>query len=223
VDATTLADRVHHVPPPLRELAGAPRADLSDRAGRSARRAVQLSKRVRARLEREWARLRTPAVGADHLSVFQLLDGRPIDVVVSLAPPSDVQARLDDLVANDGSGVGIVRVGRNEESTATTFSPRGLTSGLAPALLDRIPDWGRAFVVAGSAAARRLSVGQLAGCEVFAVVDGPVDPTPVERGLRHSVAWRQADEEMRARVEAALASRRMRVWQRTRPDGTVTG
>ncbi|WP_374976584.1 glycosyltransferase [Microbacterium trichothecenolyticum] len=222
LNATMLADRVHHVPPPLRELTGAPRSGLGDRAGRMVRRTVQLGKRVRARLYREWTRLRTPTAGADHLSVFQLLDGRSLDVVISLAPPAAVQVRLDDLVANDGSGVGIVRLGRTEEATAgTTFSPRGFSCGLAPGLLDRIPDWGRGFVVAGAAAACRLSVGQLGGCEVFAVVESPVDRTPVERELGQSDAWREADDEMRERIVAALANHRTRVWQRTRPDGTV--
>ncbi|MET0886392.1 MAG: hypothetical protein ABWX92_08070, partial [Mycetocola sp.] len=216
-----LADPSLH--PTRRTVAASARstsAALGTRASLSSSRFVT---RARRRAAREWSKLLGSDTTPNRLSALQLLQGRHVDTVVLLLVPNGTADEVESLVDNDPSGLTLVRIGRAGPPVhGNGFSPRGLRSGIDPAILRQVPEWGRSLVIASRMGASMVRAEHLVHTDLVVILGDDAAETGIEYLLGTGSEWRLASDDLTAHLTEALAQPRATVWERTAAHGETT-
>lgn len=162
-------------------------------------------------------RLATPRRDPEIGSLFQLVAGEGIDVVVTvLLEDAETQHHLDRLVAADPTGATLCRIGRDTATASpATWGAYGRAPGVSPPALSRLPLLGSSIVVAGPRGGALLELSHLAGCRMLVLedADGP-GHARITAELGRSGAWAPAEDQVVGAVRQALRPRRrVAVWR----------
>ncbi|SDR72258.1 glycosyltransferase family protein [Agrococcus carbonis] len=213
------AARVAAMPDPTRATAqsvGARAGRTSASRGRGAAAAARhLLARARRRATREAAALLGRDAPPDRASLFQVLEGRPIDAVLLLMVDDGIARRIEALGSRDPWPLEIVRLGRAVSGPARDgFVPWGHRSGVERAVLRSVPSWGTSMVVTTRAGMGHLELADLASTRIVVVVPGGAPETDAERRLRARDDWSPASEALATRLRAVLPAAEAAVWER---------